>query len=88
MLLLIEVADTSLPFDRDVKLPLYAAAGVTEVWVVDLPADRIEVCRGPVGGVYSERETRTEGPIRAPAIPRGGLEIRDILPPRSPGGSS
>ena len=38
VLLLIEVADTSLSFDRDVKLPLYSRSGIEEVWLVDLNA--------------------------------------------------
>ena len=42
MQLLIEVADTSLASDRDVKLPLYARAGIAEVWLVDLNANVIE----------------------------------------------
>jgi Uma2 family endonuclease len=42
VLLLIEVADTSLAYDRDVKLPLYARAGIAEVWLVDLNAYVIE----------------------------------------------
>jgi Uma2 family endonuclease len=42
VLLLIEVADTSLASDRDVKLPLYARVGIAEVWLVDLNADSIE----------------------------------------------
>ena len=42
VLLLIEVADTSLAFDRDVKLPLYARSGIAEVWLVDLNAGVIE----------------------------------------------
>ncbi len=42
VLLLIEVADTSLASDRDVKLPLYAVAGIAEVWLVDLNTNVIE----------------------------------------------
>jgi Uma2 family endonuclease len=42
VLLLIEVADTSLASDRDVKLPLYARSGIAEVWLVDLNAFVIE----------------------------------------------
>jgi Uma2 family endonuclease len=41
-LLLIEVADTSLASDREVKLPLYARSGIAEVWLVDLNANVIE----------------------------------------------
>ena len=42
VLFLIEVADTSLAFDRDVKVPLYARAGIAEVWLVDLNEGAIE----------------------------------------------
>jgi Uma2 family endonuclease len=42
VLLLIEVADTSLVSDRDVKLPLYARSGIAEVWLVDLNEGAIE----------------------------------------------
>jgi Uma2 family endonuclease len=42
---LIEVANTTLRLDRGVKIPLYARAGVREVWLVDLTTARLEVCR-------------------------------------------
>ena len=42
-LLVVEVADTSLAYDRQRKLPLYAAAGIPEAWLVDLTEDRLEV---------------------------------------------
>ncbi len=54
ILLLIEVVDTSLEYDRSVKIPLFAQAGVPEVWLVDLSADRIEVYRNPAGGRYGD----------------------------------
>lgn len=47
VLLLIEVADTSASFERRVKLPLYARAGVREVWLVDLKQSVIQVFRQP-----------------------------------------
>src|SRR5438445_13243635 len=46
-LLLIEVADSSLAYDRSTKLRLYAEAGIPEYWVVDCNAEAIEVYRGP-----------------------------------------
>ncbi|WP_243027253.1 Uma2 family endonuclease [Thermus albus] len=52
VLLLIEVADTSLEFDREVKLPLYAEAGIPEVWLVNLKEDLLEVYREPKEGRY------------------------------------
>jgi Uma2 family endonuclease len=45
--LIIEVAETTLRYDREVKLPLYAQAGIPEVWLVDLDAQRLTVFRQP-----------------------------------------
>lgn len=42
VLFLIEVADTSLAYDRNVKLPAYARAGIREVWIVDLAGEIVE----------------------------------------------
>ena len=53
-LLLIEVADTSLAYDRSTKLRLYAAAGIAEYWVVDCGAESIEVYRGPHADGYRD----------------------------------
>ena len=55
-LLVIEVADTSLAYDRSSKLRLYAEAGISEYWVVDCTAETIEVHRGP--GPEGYREVR------------------------------
>lgn len=40
----IEVADTTLNYDRETKLPLYATAGVPEAWLVDLTGRQMEIC--------------------------------------------
>ena len=48
-LLLIEVAETSLAYDRSVKLRLYAEAGIPEYWVVDCATESVEIYRTPVG---------------------------------------
>ena len=57
VLLTIEVADTSAELDREVKAPLYARAGIPEVWVVDLAARAVDVYRGasPQGYGYHRR---------------------------------
>ncbi len=60
ILLLIEVADSSLRFDRAVKLPMYARAGIVEVWIIDLKRRVLDVYRGPAGDGY--RETATHQP--------------------------
>lgn len=54
VLLLIEVADSSLGLDRDVKAPLYAESGVVEYWIVNLQERVVEVYRAPDGGRYNQ----------------------------------
>jgi Uma2 family endonuclease len=53
VLLLIEVADSSLAFDQGAKRILYARAGICEFWVVDLAADIVHVHRKPAGDGYT-----------------------------------
>ena len=60
-LLVVEVAESSLRYDLQVKLPLYAQAGVPEVWVVDLEGKRVLVHRKPEGGGYREAEALGPG---------------------------
>lgn len=52
VLLVIEVADTTLAYDRDDKLPLYARHGVPEVWLVDLQAGALTQYRQPTPNGY------------------------------------
>jgi Uma2 family endonuclease len=52
VLLIIEVSDTTLEYDRRVKVPLYARAGVPEVWIVNLNDERVEMFADPSGGAY------------------------------------
>jgi len=54
VLLVVEVAETSADVDRDVKVPLYARAGILEVWLVDLAGECIEVSRTPTPQGYQE----------------------------------
>jgi hypothetical protein len=81
VLLAIEVADTSLAYDRTVKLPLYARAGIAEVWIVDLEARAVEVHREPSADGYRHFEHVREGQIVPAALPDLELELADILPP-------
>ena len=54
VLLIIEVSDSSIIFDRETKLPLYARFNIPEVWLVDLQAERVEIHRSPSGGTYGD----------------------------------
>lgn len=61
VLLLVEVADSSLRFDQNVKLPLYARAGIAELWIVDLQRRMLYVYRKPDGDAYGEMTTHQPG---------------------------
>ena len=53
-LLLIEVSDSTLRYDRDTKIPLYAKAGIAEVWILDIALQRLEAYRRPSVDGYRE----------------------------------
>lgn len=75
VLLLVEIADSSLAFDRGAKLALYARHAVPEVWIVDLPGRAVEVYRGPGPDGYAERRRLTAG-VAAPTLTLAlGIEI-------------
>ena len=57
ILFVVEVADTSLAFDRDTKIPLYASSGIAESWLVDLDAREITVYSKPEGAGYAQQVT-------------------------------
>ena len=80
--LVIEVADSSLEFDRTVKLPLYAEAGIRDFWIVNLIDERLEVYRQPqLDGTYTEQRSLQAGEEVEPlAFPGLRLSVNDILP--------
>lgn len=61
VLLLVEVADTSLAYDQRVKLPLYARAAIPEYWIVDLRRRAVDIHRRPDGDGYADRATHQPG---------------------------
>ncbi|HEV8683317.1 MAG TPA: Uma2 family endonuclease [Actinomycetota bacterium] len=67
ILLLVEVAETSVAFDRSVKLPLYARVGIPEYWLVDLKGGVLEVHRSPQQDRYAEVKELRAGTVIAPA---------------------
>lgn len=80
LLLVIEVADTSLRYDRDQKFPRYAAVGITEAWLVDLGGERIEVHREPGPDGYSRIHIVTRGAdLEVAALPGLTLRADEIL---------
>jgi Uma2 family endonuclease len=86
VLLLVEVADTSLPRDRTRKGRIYARHGIREYWIVDLPGDRIEVRRRPEGDVWGETFLAHRGDEIAPtAFPEFCVAVDAVLPPPASG---
>ena len=61
VLLLIEVSDATLAYDRGVKLPLYARAGIREVWIVDLAGETIGRHTDPSGDGYRRADQACRG---------------------------
>lgn len=73
ILLIVEVSDSSVRFDRKVKLAIYAEAGVPEYWIVNIPEERIECYRDPVDGRYATvRLFRGDDDVDALLIPELG----------------
>lgn len=85
VLLIVEVADTSLAYDRSVKLKRYAKAGIPEMWLADLNADRVEVHSepGPEGYRQTVRFARGER-VESATLPGLAFDADEVLPPREP----
>lgn len=80
VLLVIEVAETSVEYDRGVKIPLYAQAGIPEAWLVNLPKEIIEIYTQPKNGKYQKVQRLKRGkPLVSPTIAGLSLSVDDIL---------
>ncbi|MBI4311270.1 MAG: Uma2 family endonuclease [Chloroflexi bacterium] len=78
--LLVEVADTTILYDREVKVPLYGKAGVPETWLVDLQARRVEVYTEPSPNGYRHVQFAYPSDAIAPAtFPDVTVSVADIL---------
>ncbi len=80
-LLVVEVSDSSLDYDRTEKLSLYADAGIPEYWIVNLVDDVVEVFRDLAAGTYRSHTTAgCEDSIQPLAWPDLEIKISDLLP--------
>jgi Uma2 family endonuclease len=68
VLLIVEVSDTTLHFDRDVKAKLYARHGVPELWIVDLIHDQLHLFRDPRQEEYADRSSVGAGAMQVPTL--------------------
>jgi Uma2 family endonuclease len=85
--LVVEVADSSLAQDRNVKGPIYARAAIPVYWIVNVPDRRIEVFTDPTGPVpipvYRQRTDFAETdavPLVLDGVEVGRIAVRDLLP--------
>lgn len=80
-LLVVEVSESSLSWDKNVKTPRYARAAIPEVWIVDLTSETVEVYAGPEpsGQYRNVRILRGEDELRSEALSGLGAHVSDIL---------
>ncbi len=81
VLLLIEIADSSLRYDREIKRPLYARHGIPEFWLIDIPARGIEICREPdvPAATYRSITTASDGWVAPESFPDVTLDVGELL---------
>lgn len=80
VVLVIEVSDSSVDYDRLVKIPLYSRHGVPEVWMVDLGNATLTIHRGPRDDAYTEVTRVTSLAALAPAaIPEAVVDLSRLL---------
>jgi Uma2 family endonuclease len=83
VLLIVEVADSSIAPDRDRKIPDYAARAIPEVWLVDLPDDNVAVYREPApagGGYDTMRRLRRGDGVQSERVPAVRIDdVADVL---------
>lgn len=81
VLLVVEVAETSLPFELEAKVPLYARCGIPEVWVIDLNARLVHVFREPRENGYRITHSAVVGQdISCAALPEVTIEVSELFP--------
>ena len=79
-LLIVEVSDSSLPFDVNVKVPLYAQHKVPEVWVVDLEHARIHFFHAPENGTYTDASvTDKPGVVTLISLPEVKVDLSALF---------
>ena len=77
---LIDMADSTLRYDRAVKLPLYARAGIGEVWIVDVRRRVVDGHRTPAGDGYATVEThRPEDTVTVSLAPKIAVALRRVF---------
>ncbi|MGB7059313.1 MAG: Uma2 family endonuclease, partial [Geitlerinemataceae cyanobacterium] len=90
IIVVIEIADSSLEYDRTVKLPLYAEAGIPQYWIFNLPESQLEMYSQPYQKVqgsfdYSHRQILLpNSSVTLPELGDRTLDLSEIFPKTSP----
>ena len=80
VLLLVEISDSSIRRDRQLKLPLYAAAGIPEYWIVDVQSETVEVYKDPAGSSFASVRVFRRGESVSPsAFPDLRISVDEIF---------
>jgi Uma2 family endonuclease len=80
VLLLVEVSDSTIDYDRNVKALLYARVGVREMWIVNLPERQLEIYRHPTRKGYNDHHTFKRGEaVALLAFPEATFQVSEIL---------
>ena len=83
VLLIVEISDSTLNYDVDVKIPMYAAAGIPELWIMNLREDVIDSHSDPSSEGYRATRRYQLGDVIAPlAFPDVEIEVSKLIPAR------
>ena len=85
--MVVEVAESSLPRDRGIKMRLYASAGIPVYWILNLAESRLEVYSDPTGPVevpgfrvHTDYSVTDEVPVVVDGNEIGRISVRELLP--------
>lgn len=80
ILLILEISDTSSAFDRQVKAPMYARTGITELWLELISEECIEIYTDPVDGIYRQvRLARRDESLIPQSFPQVTIPVAELL---------
>lgn len=77
--LIIEVSDSSLAFDQSTKLPMYAKAGIEEVWILNVPQKQLEIYRQPQFFGYESKTILRDGEAAPARFPDASVSVESLV---------
>ncbi len=77
--LVIEVSDSSLAYDQHTKVPMYARAGIPEVWILNVPQRQLEIYREPDFSGYASKTVLRDGEASPVLFPDAAVQVAGLL---------